>query len=448
MSDLSGFPFVEVEFGRDGAPLDAEQGRAAVRLASDGGITDLVVFSHGWNNNEAEAGELYATFFKHFALVRQIQAGLLAGRRIGVVGVFWPSKKFDDRDLIPGGAASLEALSESERLREFLQSLKGERGFDAPDADARLDRAAELVDALETDPDARAEFAQLLRSLNSDLGEDEKRDGTAAAHYRKADGDALGALAPGGELVADDDAGGADSGGAAGGVGGLDGGDEGAAAGGLGSIFGGVVAGARMLANLTTYYQMKARAGTVGTRGLAPLLREIRAAAPELRIHLVGHSFGARLVTAAAASAPAELRVATLTLLQAAFSHDAFAAPHDGREAGFFRAVATGRVTGPALVTHTRNDKAVGLAYALASRLARQQAEALGDANDPYGGLGSNGAQHTPEAVEMTLLDAGRPYDFQGGRFHNLLGDALISGHGNVATPATAWALCVAISRS
>ena len=52
--------------------------------------------------------------------------------------------------------------------------------------------------------------------------------------------------------------------------------------------------------NFATYYQMKERAGTVGAGGLNPLLRELRAAAPDLRIHLVGHSFGGRLVTAAA----------------------------------------------------------------------------------------------------------------------------------------------------
>ena len=45
---------------------------------------------------------------------------------------------------------------------------------------------------------------------------------------------------------------------------------------------------------------MKERAGKVGRGGVNPLLREIRAAAPDLRVHLVGHSFGGRLVTAAA----------------------------------------------------------------------------------------------------------------------------------------------------
>ena len=65
---------------------------------------------------------------------------------------------------------------------------------------------------------------------------------------------------------------------------------------GIGDFFSGIKAAARRILNYATYYQMKERAGTVGAGGLNPLLRELRAAAPELRIHLVGHSFGGRLV--------------------------------------------------------------------------------------------------------------------------------------------------------
>ena len=46
-----------------------------------------------------------------------------------------------------------------------------------------------------------------------------------------------------------------------------------------------------------TYWEMKNRAGVVGCRGLGPLIGQIDAAAPALRIHLLGHSFGARLVS-------------------------------------------------------------------------------------------------------------------------------------------------------
>ena len=74
------------------------------------GVTDLVVFSHGWNNDEAAAKSLYGRWF-----------GLLAaqvdpGRKVGYVGIRWPAQLWRDEpipdfDASPaadrGGAAGL-----------------------------------------------------------------------------------------------------------------------------------------------------------------------------------------------------------------------------------------------------------------------------------------------------------------------------------------------------
>ena len=69
---------------------------------------------------------------------------------------------------------------------------------------------------------------------------------------------------------------------------------------GLGDIFSGIKSGAIRFLNYLAYYEMKKRAGTVGQKGVAPLLD--RLADHVQRIHLVGHSFGCRVVTAAAAT--------------------------------------------------------------------------------------------------------------------------------------------------
>jgi pimeloyl-ACP methyl ester carboxylesterase len=157
-------------------------------------------------------------------------------------------------------------------------------------------------------------------------------------------------------------------------------------------------------AEMATYYYMKERAGAVGAAFGADL-RRLRQLLPDLRIHLAGHSFGARLVTAAAqASAPAGLApfIASMTLIQAAFSHNAFA------PGGGFRDVLSRRlVRGPILVTHSIHDQAVGMAYPIASRLKKQNASSLGDAGDPYGGLGRNGALGltTTECIHLNLGD-------------------------------------------
>lgn len=227
--------------------------------------------------------------------------------------------------------------------------------------------------------------------------------------------------------------------------------DEGSADGGaadLGSIVNSIKDAALGLLNVTTYATMKDRAGGIGRNGAAKVLDKVHAAHPDVRLHLIGHSFGGRLVTAAADAMVAS--AATLTLLQAAYSHYGFSKDYDGNQHdGFFRRVLTGnKVRGPILISHSVHDKAVGLAYPLASRMLGQQANALGDENDAYGGMGRNGAQKTPEVANptMTLQAPGFAYRFRGGVLNNLNGDGLITSHGDICRDELAYALLAATS--
>jgi hypothetical protein len=203
------------------------------------------------------------------------------------------------------------------------------------------------------------------------------------------------------------------------------------------------------LLNLTTYFEMKQRAGAVGKNGVAPMIDEL---APQVeRVHLAGHSFGGRLVTAAAASSKTD-KIHSLSLLQAAFSHNGFSK----KLGGFFRSVVSGkRVRGPILITHSKHDKAVGLAYPAASRISRDTAKSFGGPDDKFGGMGANGAQQM-EAGEVStgttaMLAAREPYAFEAGRVHNLKADDFIrdpaggDAHGFVWVPEVAWAVSRAI---
>lgn len=174
-----------------------------------------------------------------------------------------------------------------------------------------------------------------------------------------------------------------------------------------------------------------------------PLLREIREIDPNLRVHLVGHSFGGRLVTAAAMGSGGSEPVspASLTLLQATFSHNGFVEKFDRERDGFFREVVTARkIAGPIVITCTSNDRAVGIAYPIASRFARQDAADLGDEDDIFGGIGRNGAlvRFTPEAIAGELLDAEGTYTFAAGKLYNLKANRWISHHSDVTGPAVA----------
>ena len=86
---------------------------------------------------------------------------------------------------------------------------------------------------------------------------------------------------------------------------------------------------------MLSYTVMKARAGDIGRGGLGPLLVGLHRRSPAVRVHLIGHSFGARLVSFALAGigSPAESPVASLLLVQGAFSHWSFAHAQD-RQAG------------------------------------------------------------------------------------------------------------------
>jgi pimeloyl-ACP methyl ester carboxylesterase len=199
---------------------------------------------------------------------------------------------------------------------------------------------------------------------------------------------------------------------------------------------------AREELNSTTYYKMKKRSGLVADKGLVPLLDALAAADGAVRVHLVGHSFGARLVSRAAATT--QTTVSSLSLLQGAFSHRAFAADNGASKPavpGAFRPALSGALTGPAMATHTHNDRAVGVAYAVASRLAQQAGSSLGGPDDVYGGLGANGAVATAEADEAVLGGVRSDYTFTPRRILNLKADATIANHGDVSNEAVANAL-------
>ena len=89
---LSGYPYRELAFDRTGRPVDPGQAAAVHRLADlPEPITDLIVLAHGWNNDEAEAADLYRGLAASLAEVQGSDAWAAAapsGLRLGLVGVF------------------------------------------------------------------------------------------------------------------------------------------------------------------------------------------------------------------------------------------------------------------------------------------------------------------------------------------------------------------------
>ena len=435
------YPYFELEFDAKGKPTDAKQLPALIDGLRKNEITDLFIVSHGWNNDEKEAHALYQELFTNVkAQEKNVNA---AGRSFAVAGVIWPSKQFDAAEDKPN-AASLGAghdrlVKQIDTLEAFLAA-----GPNAAKHKKDLEHAKTLIPKLEKDAAARREFSEIiLARLPKSVGEE------GGWHIDDK---------VGGDMVADDTllkklgnppAKVASQGGGAASMGHKPAANatsfEGAA--GIGDFFKGIIGGASNLLNYVTYYQMKDRAGIVGRTGVNQAIQKVRAELPNVRVHLVGHSFGCRVVTAAATGDAATPKgfISSMSLLQGAFSHYAFSPKYDdANKPGFYRNLITeSRVSGPVVITHTRSDSAVGTAYAIASRTMNQIASAIGDKNDPYGGLGSNGAQKTAEALNAKLPKAGTPFDtpLANGTMTNLLSDGLITSHGDVRNPNAAYAV-------
>lgn len=433
MNDIAGIPYFEAQFNKDGGLENQINIRA--------GVTDLFFISHGWLQNAEAARDFYRKFFESFVAVAQPND--LPGRTFTIVGIIWPSKEFDELVAVSGvpggtqGSASLKAADKASQqaLEEKLERMK--EIFIQPAQKQTLDGAKTLLLDIEDKASARQEFVDKIRSLLDPAAANSE---DASDTFFKDDGNELMKNLKVAEDDLDDEVAGA--GGSASlplGVGTVHAMEGGAAS--LAAFLSGFKAAAMNLLNFTTYCEMKARAGKVGKDGVAKLIDKL---APQVnRIHLIGHSFGGRVVTAAAATCSTD-KIKSMSLLQTAFSHNGFSKSMKG----FFRSVVDqNRVKGPIIVTHTKNDKAVGVAYPLASRIAGDKTAAFGDENDKFGGLGRNGAQQMgkDELVKGDLLDATADYAFQAGKFFNLEGSAFIKGHGDVTGKEIAHAVRKAV---
>ena len=226
------------------------------------------------------------------------------------------------------------------------------------------------------------------------------------------------------------------------------------AAGGIGDINARLWNGAKEALRQFTYWQMKQRAGTVGQHGLGPFIGDLANQAPNLHVHLIGHSFGARLVSFSLVGLP-DLKpspVRSLTLLEGAFSHFAFAStlPQDPARSGALNGMMA-RVAGPLLACYSSHDKAVGLFYPVASMTANDDAAGLtDDLMFRWGGLGHDGAQAV-SATTVTLQATGTPYDFAASQFTNIDTSAVVchggppsGAHSDIVHPELGWAMLTA----
>jgi hypothetical protein len=447
MESVQGFDFFRLKFDADGNLQTPQVLSELEQRAADAGATDAILIAHGFRNDEGDATGLYTRFLETLRqnLGRPEFQASLGSRKYVVAGIYWPSKAF--KEAFGGDEGSVQGLddelAQKQAARAQLEDLKADA---TPEQAAKIDRAIQLLDQVEGSTEAQNELVDNVLSL---LAGAEKDPTEGLEQIRSKEGsELLDALAAPIVLPTADD--GDDDGGAAG----LDSvfvPDGDGETQGVGSFFGSIFGRVGQFLNLTTWYVMKNRSGIVGGNGVAKAVRDLKAKRPGMKVHLVGHSLGGRLMASCAKSlANPKLQPDSLTLLEAAFSHYGFSPDAGGGTPGFFRAVVQDQVVrGPLIATFSKLDTVVGHVYAVASRLAGDNVKAIGDANDPFGGIGRNGTQKTQEALVDKLHLAGQAYDFTSGKVINLDGsDKLITNHSDITNANVTYAFASVMAKT
>lgn len=425
--------------------------RTFVEEVASSDVTDLFVFSHGWNTSAQAARGMYDDMFP---LLEAAAAGVPGLGKLGFASVFWPALWFPDSPATTtaaGGAQqaagggvvtdrsgtnALSGAEIAEALRPGFEDSAQQKTIaalgqlldDADDA-ARTGASDELL------ADRFREFHAMLRTLTPPVPEFEDAgeramlttDDPARTYQELAE---VFGSAPAGQAQQ-----------------------------GIGDWFGKALGGAKEALRVFSYTTMKSRAGEIGKRGLGPLLAALHGRAPAVRVHLMGHSFGARLVSFALAGVgpAAASPIASLLLVQGAFSHWSFAHAVDNPfgEDGALHTVAD-RVRGPLVATFSEHDFAVCRWYPKASFLARQDQSARGVSR--WGGMGADGFQAVEPTADRTMVaTGGTRYGFKPGTFYRVNAASVINNerlqsfagaHSDFVKPAIAQLAIAAATQS
>ncbi|MEN4478740.1 serine-threonine protein kinase [Mycolicibacterium cosmeticum] len=429
-------------FDKDG-DIDEQTMTELIGAIRAGDITDLVLFSHGWNNDEAAATSLYRRWFE----LLDEQVG--GERKVRYVGIRWPAQLWRDEP-IPGfepapagGHHGGAALDENPVLAAGAPTIDPVQLADLkamfPSGAGALDEIATLLGQPPGPETARRLFDAMRAfsdavGVGSSDGEAQPSDQPGMLDEQWDPNDLFTTFA---DRLADT---GVEFGGGGGGAG-------------LGDFGAKLLHGAKEALRQLSYWQMKNRAGVVGQRGLGPAITRLVGEFPQLRVHLVGHSFGARVVSFALAglaeSTPSAVK--SVTLLQGAYSRFAFC--HDlpfGGHGALDGKLA--RIDGPLTVCFSSHDRALSLFYPLASAAAGDATAGVEDPLARFRAMGQLGAFNT---ASQPLGDVGASYPFQPGQILNLdasdiviAGDSPSGAHSDIFHKELAWVVASAAGLS
>lgn len=411
-----------VRFDENGQCVSPGTAQALLQHLRDEDYSDVLFYSHGWNTDFADAVDQYSRFLAAFSQV--IASHPIPRFKPIFVGVTWPSVWLAEG---PGPTMASVGSAKTAVEDKIIAEIA------APMDPANRDRLYALTDAQSLAHSNALELATLIAPSIGKTPDEVDGDGVTGIEpadivefaVRLADSERTFSF---GDNENFDDMG-------------MVGGPDAHVAGGSDMI------DPRNLLRLFSLFQMKDRAGTVGAKGVAILLRQMQNATTA-KIRVFGHSFGAKvMLSAICAPDPLPREVDTLLLLQPAISHLAMASEIPGRSGtgGYRSAIA--RVKGPIFTTFSAMDQPLHGVFHLALRRAVDLGEAgiaaKGDPPNKYAALGGYGPRKSGESVIDPIPGPGVDHGVLTG--HKLVGldgsDNRITSHGDVANGYTAWAL-------
>jgi hypothetical protein len=354
-------------------------------------ITDVFLMSHGWKGDVPEA---IAQYNRWSAAMLQCPDDLrrMKERRPGfkpmILGLHWPSLPWGDEEL---GGLSFAAPMSGSASGPTLIDLYAERISNTPAARQALTTIFAAIDQ-EVAPaklptNVRDALVVLNREANLGSGGD-----APAADREPFDPDERYAEAQEDDVTF-----------------------------GIGDFFGGILDLVRQL----SFWKMKDRARLIGETAGHSLLKEMLAARPATRFHLMGHSFGCIVMSATLAGPQGSQLprpVDSLFLIQGAMSLWSYCGriPVATSQTGYFHSVLTDqRVRGPILTTQSEHDTAVGKYYPLGAGAAREVSFAQGQL-PRYGAVGAFGLCGLEGVEALSMRALAEDYAFRPSTIYNL----------------------------
>lgn len=216
-----------------------------------------------------------------------------------------------------------------------------------------------------------------------------------------------------------------------------------------------------------SFWDKKKLACKIGENAVFPLLKKLQNVAGEkVRFHLMGHSFGCIVVSAAIAGPKDDnlsRPINSLTLIQGALSLWSYCPKipqkHDSKgRSGYFYSIIekdNKKVIGPIITTQSRHDLALKWAYRAATNVGGLLTEQVhyDTTNEypTYGAVGTYGIhidENDNSYVEPIVVNKGNLKDmppFKSGKIYNLNCDDIVGGHNAFANIEVAYLVWSAV---